>query len=239
MRSIVYGGRDFSEVCSAEVVRRGMHSVWAESLGVPGRAGALPLPGHVPPEDVVVKLMLDAGFRPGALELSAMRHRLRSWLCRPGCAELVLPDDPELTYRDAMVTDSDGWSTLFETGSCEVTFTLFDPVAYGLYRVEHSSRFDIDGTWSTLPVLVLEAARGSSILVSHPSSGRAVRIDREFLGGERVVVDCAEERVTVDGVDARADVALASDFPALEPGECILSFSNVTDVEVRFWERWL
>ena len=44
MRSIVYAGNDFSRYCSAEVVDRGLHALAADSLAVPGRAGALPLP---------------------------------------------------------------------------------------------------------------------------------------------------------------------------------------------------
>lgn len=39
MRSIVYAGNDFSDVCSAEVVARSANPIIAEYMRVPGRAG--------------------------------------------------------------------------------------------------------------------------------------------------------------------------------------------------------
>ena len=46
------------------------------------------------------------------------------------------------------------------------------------------------------------------------------------------------ETVLINDADARDCVALASDFFALEPGNCIVSTSNCTYVETRFAERW-
>lgn len=238
MRSIVYGGNDFSRYCSAVVVERGVHALSADTLSVPGRAGALPLPAHVPPEDVVVRLMLDCGYSPGSARLSRMRHELRAWLCQAGCATLVLPDDPGLEYEDALLTDASAWTDLFETGECEVTFTLFDPVAYGAERVERTHAFEVGGTWPTLPVITMTAEAGASVQVSNVRSRRSVLVERAFAGGEGVVVDCASESVRVNGADVRNKVALGSDFFALDPGACELAFSGCSSFEVAFRERW-
>lgn len=238
MRSIVYAGNDFSRYCSAEVVERGVHALAADSLDVPGRAGALPLPAYVPPEDVRVKLMLDCGYRPGSAELSQVRHDMRSWLCQPGCASLVLPDDPSLEYRDVLLTGAAAWSDLFETGSCIVTFTLFDPVAYGAQRVERTYSFEVGGTWPTLPEFRMVASAGDAVQVACPAIGQGVRIEQTFAGGEAVVIDCAEETVLVSDADARDIVTLGSDFFALRPGACTLTYTGCTYGEARFRERW-
>ena len=99
MRSIVYAGNDFSEVCSAEVIERAANPIVAEAMAVPGRAGALLVSGYIPPVDVRVRLFMDPGYRPNASGLADLRHRLRAWLLLPGGGTLVLPDEPDLPGR--------------------------------------------------------------------------------------------------------------------------------------------
>jgi hypothetical protein len=52
----------------------------------------------------------------------------------------------------------------------------------------------------------------------------------------RVVIG---EGVTIDGVDARAEVTLASDFFSLSPGDCTLFFSGCSSHVTSFCERWV
>ena len=238
MRSIVYAGNDFSDVCSAEVVARSANPIIAEYMRVPGRAGALLVTGYIPPVDVTVRLFMDMGYNPGFTGMAQMRAKVRRWLSWPGGGNLILPDDPEIEYRDAILVGAADWSNLFEDGECQLTFTLFDPIGWGAERVERTARFDVGGNWPTLPEIRLVAAAGSYLQVSVPSIGRGIRVDYGFSGGEAVVVDCQGETVRINDVDARDCVALASDFFALDPGEVILSTSNCTYVETRFSERW-
>lgn len=238
MRSIIYAGNDFSPICSAEVVEDAAAAQEAEYAKVPGRAGGELVSTYIPPLDVRVRLFLDPGFDPDVVQLSEMRHRLHAWLCVPGGGTLVLPDDPEREYRDALLIAASTWSRLFESGECEVTFTLFDPVAYGAARIERDASFDVGGTWRTMPEFRLVAAAGSSLRVTELSSGGYIEVEYGFAGGEAVVIDCAEERVWVNDGDARDCVTLGSDFFALEPGECRLTFAGVTYFETRFRERW-
>lgn len=239
MRSIVYCGQDFSELCSAEVVGRTATPVVAEAMDVPGRAGALLVSERVPPVNVTVRLYLDVGFKMDAAALADARRRLSFWLCVPGGGELVLPDDPERTYRDALMVDAGEWSKLFSDGQCEVTFTLFDPIACRMERAERGPSFAVAGTFETWPVFTMVAAAGPYVRVAERIYGRYVLVEHTFAGGEVVVVDCASESVTIDGVDARADVAFGSDFFALQPGERRLVYSGCDSQVAEFRERWL
>ena len=238
MRSIIYAGNDFSPICSAQVIERSANPIAAEVMEVPGRAGSEVVSTYIPPTDVRVKLFLDPGFDAGPAELAEMRHLVRSWLCVPGGGTLVLPDDPEREYRDALLIAASAWSQLFESGECEITFTLFDPISYGMARIEREASFEVGGTWDTLPEFRLVASAGSALQVSKPATGELLRVEHGFAGGEAVVIDCAEERVWVNDGDARDCVTLGSDFFALQPGPCTLGFSGCSRFETRFRERW-
>ncbi len=237
MRSIVYNGIDLSEWCTAEVIEKVALPIVPETMVVPGRAGALLVSGRILPRLVRVRLFMDAGFRPGTNGLADIRHRVYSALCSTAGGTLRLPDEPEYEYRDAVCTDAGVWSSLFEDGQGEVTFALLDPVAYGRARSETDTSFEVGGSWPTWPTFELVASSGTAIQVSNGSE--LVRIEHAFSGGEAVRVDCESEGVTIDGVDARADVTLASDFFPLTPGDRDLSFSGCSSHVTSFHERWL
>lgn len=237
MRSIVYNGIDLSEWCSAEIIEKVALPVVPETMVVPGRAGALLVSGRIPPRLVRVRLFMDAGFRPGTNGLADIRHRVYAALCSTAGGTLRLPDEPEFEYRDAVCTDAGSWSLLFEDGKGEVTFALLDPVAYGRARSENGTSFEVGGSWPTWPTFELVASAGSAVQVGN--DGEFVRIERVFSGGEMVRIDCESEGVTVDGVDTRADVTLASDFFSLAPGNVTLAYSGCSSHVTTFRERWL
>lgn len=237
MRSIVYNRVDLSDFCSAEVIEKVALPVVPETMVVPGRAGALLVSGRIPPRMVRVRLFMDAGYKPGANGLADIRHRVYSALCSTAGGTLRLPDEPEFEYRDVVCTDAGAWSTLFEDGHGEVTFALLDPVAYGKARAEAGTTFEVGGSWATWPTFELVAEAGSAAQAG--CGGAFVRVEHAFAGGENVRIDCETEGVTVDGVDARADVALESDFFPLVPGSCELTFSGCSAHVTAFNERWL
>ena len=237
MRSIIYNGVDLSDVCSAEVIEKVAQPVVPDALAVPGRAGAMIVSGRIPPRTVRVRLFLDAGFKPDVNGLADVRHKVYAALCQPDGGTLVLPDEPELFYCDAMCTDAGAWSSLFEDGRGEVAFTLYDPVAYGIERREHSASFRVGGSWPTWPGFERAASAGTAVQICY--GGKLLRVEHAFLGGEVVAIDCEKESVAIDGADARADVTLMSDFFALSPGVCDLLVTGCTSFEVTFRERWL
>lgn len=237
MRSIVYNGIDLSEWCSAEVVEKVAMPVVPDTMVVPGRAGALLVSCRVPPRLVRVRLFMDTGFRPGTNGLADIRHRAYSALCSTAGGTLRLPDEPELEYRDAVCADAGSWSSLFEDGEGEVVFTLLDPVAYGRERTETGTAFEVCGSWPACPRFELVASAGSAVQVG--CGDAIVRVEHAFSGGEVVRIDCEGEGVTIDGVDARADVTLANDFFSLAPGSCELSFTGCSSHTTSFRERLL
>ena len=236
MKSIVFNGVDFSEFCSAEVIEKAALPIVANTMVVPGRAGALLVSGRIPPRAVRVRLFMDAGYKPGTNGLADIRHKVYSALASPS-STLRLPDEPEFEYRDVVCTDAGVWSSLFEDGHGNVEFALLDPVAYGMERIEHGASFEVGGTWPTWPTFKLVAATGSAVQVAY--GDKLVKIERSFTGGEVVLIDCEREVVTVDGADARADVTLASDLSTFSPGACDLLVTGCASFEVRFRERWL
>lgn len=238
MSSIVYNGHDLSGYVTAELVEPAGHALSPRALAVPGRPGAVLLGSELPPRVFRVRLFLDAGVSLGAEGRSEVRHLLYGWLCAPDGAELELPGEPGLSWRDAVVTDASDWDSLFEDGSCGLAFTCFDPVAYGDGKSSAGTALAVGGTWATWPVVTLTALAGSSVRVAD-ELGRYVLVERDFAAGDVVVMDFASEAVTVDGVDAASGVAVESTFFSLEPGTHALTFSGCSAHTVEWVERWL
>ena len=238
MSSIVYNGHDLSGYVTAELVEPAGHALEPRALAVPGRPGAALLGCELPPRVLRVRLFLDAGISLTADERSDIRHELYGWLVVPSGAELELPGEPGLSWRNAVVTDASDWDSLFEDGSCELAFTCFDPVAYGEGKSSAAGTMTVGGTWATWPVVTLTALAGSSVKVAD-GLGRYVLVERTFAAGDEVVMDFAAEVVTVDGVDASADVAVESTFFSLAPGAHALTFTGCSAHTVEWAERWL
>ena len=183
MSSITYGGHDFSPYVSEELVEPAGHAPLPRTLAVPGRPGAVLLGSEPPPRVLGVRLFLDAGVTLTAEERSEIRHELYGWLVAPAGAELSLSGEPDLTWRDAVVTGVSDWDTLFECGACEIEFTCFDPVVYGDEASSAGTALTVGGTWETWPVAALTALAGDSVKVAD-ESGRYVLVERELSAGD-------------------------------------------------------
>lgn len=236
MSSIVYNGHDFSSCTTCEVVE-GPHAVVPTCKAVPGRAGALLLGGKLAPLVVRVKLFLDVHSPLDDAGLSALKRQIYAWLYAPDGAGLALPGFPSLEWRDAVVTSASPWSSVAEDAYCDVVFTCFDPIAFGAPRSEDGATFTVGGTWATWPKFELTASAGTAVQIG--CGDELVRVERSFAGGEAIVIDCKAETVNIDGVDARADVTLESDFFCLDPGDVTLYFAGCSDHTTSFHERWL
>ena len=127
MRSIVYGGVDFAAWCRAEVVEPCGHAVEPRTVAVPGRPGAVLLGGEVPPRLLTVRLYWDSLLGLDAAARAKARHEVYAALLATGGGALVVPGDPELTYRDAVCTVCGDWGSLFADASAEVGVHVLRP----------------------------------------------------------------------------------------------------------------
>ena len=238
MKSITFRGHDFSPYCTAETTLLPLAVAEPKTRTVPGRPGALLAGGTILPVEIKVKLMLCGDRRMHPLELADVRHKLAAWLGGTVGGELTLPEEPELSYRDCVVTKVKAWDALFEDGCCEVTFTAHDPVAYGKPRRVTDLSFDVGGTWPAWPVVTVRTVASKTFMVALDEEDFLTFLDPTS-NDDLVVFDCERERCLVNGEVADARVSLSSRFFSLTPGHHTLSLRACTLVSCEFRERWL
>lgn len=217
-------GDDFSEICSTEAIERAASPIIEEAMAVPGRAVALLVSGYMLPVDVRVRLFLDMGHNPGFTGMARILGTLLRWLSWPGGGNLILPDDPEIEYRDAILV---GLRLVRPLRGRRVHTDLH---AVRSHRMGRKARGALCG--GRRLANAAGVSRGGSLRILPAGlafpAGRGIRLDHDFAGGETVVIDYQGETLLINDVDTRDCVALASDFFALEPGDCIVSTSNCT-----------
>ncbi len=237
MSSFTYNGHDFSAYVSAELVEPVGHVVEAETAEVPGRPGRLLFSGDVEPLVLRLRVFMDNHAFTTA-ELAEVRRLLRGWLVCPSGGALVVPGEPELEWHDAVCTGVSDWTSLFSDGSAVVTFTCFDPIAYGKADSSALGAFNVGGSWGTWPTVGMNANAGSAVQVTDSFSGAFVRVEGGFSAGDAVLIDMEGQTVAVNGSDATGNVTLGSDFFSLRPGNMSLAFSGCSEHSVRWTERW-
>lgn len=235
MSSFTYDGHDLAPYVTAELLEPVGHVVEAYVAEVPGRPGAVLLSGDVVPLTLRLRVFMDNHAFTTA-KLAQVRRLLRGWLLATDGGVLVVPGEPTLEWHDAVCTGVSDWSSLFADGSAVVTFTCYDPIAYGDSKESDAEAFEVGGTWPTWPVYVLYADDGSSLSVTEGGAG--ITVNHAFEFEDLVIVWALSQTVTVNGKDATADVALGSDFSALSPGKHTLAFSGCSTHSVRWRERW-
>lgn len=250
MASITFNGHDLSDLTTAEVLMCGGQSFAVTSTVVPGSPKRVIEAVEFEPFRIQVKLMLKTLTATNDRVLSALRRRLRAALTVYDLegGTLTLPDEPGLSWHGVYAVDVDTWDTLFEDGSCTVTFESYDPIAYGAGAGATSTVLgatgcaldvNVGGNFDTWPTFCATALAGSALELSDDVSGRVLRIEREFVSGDAVVIDAQHQSVSVGDADVSASVTLASDFFALAPGKHHLALEGASKFTVEFTERWI
>lgn len=235
MSSFSYNGHDFSAYLTAELLEPVGHAVEAVSAEVPGRPGSVLLFGEVVPLVLRLRVFMDNHAFTTA-ELGEVRRLLRGWLLSTDGGVLVVPGEPTLEWHDVVCTGVSDWSDLFASGSAVVTFTCFDPIAYGSADESTEETFEVGGTWATWPVITLTAEAGSSVSVAENGSG--LTVEGTFAAGDLVVIDCLAQTAALNETDATASVTLGSDFFSLAPGAHTFTFTGCPAHTVAWTERW-
>ncbi|OUO62050.1 hypothetical protein B5F74_02235 [Collinsella sp. An271] len=242
-RSIWFGGHNFSPYTTAEArVAPAVPAVVAlVAPGRPGMAATSSVPGT---REIRVRLYLDLEKDTDADGLLEVRRDMAGWLGE-GAGDLRLPGVLVYSFHDVVLRDASFWESLFEEGSCELVFEALDPYLYGASGAAHgqvgatSVGVLRDGTAPAPPEVVFTASAGDGFTLGLEGSADKVEVAHTLDGTETVRVDCAAERVYVDGVAADADVACGSVFFALPPGTSEVVVTGGHDMVVYFREAWL
>ncbi len=236
MRSIVYNGVDLSEWCSAEVVEKVAQPVVSETMVVPGRAGALLVSGRIPPRLVRVRLFMTPVTSWGptgwpTFGTGSTRRCAPRLAGRCGCPTSRTRVPRCRVHRCGLLVIA----LRGRSGRGRLHAARPRGLREGTDRI--GTAFEVGGSWPTWPTFELVASAGSAVQVG--CGDAFVRVEHAFSGGEVVHIDCEDEGVTIDGVNARADVTLSSDFFSLATGNRTLTFSGCASHVTAFHERWL
>ena len=238
MKAFKFNGVDFSRWLSATPVGVPVsHSLSVTASEVPGRPGAVPTFAQTGAKEMRFFARLRVPWC-GWRQVQELQRRISTALYAPEGAELVSPRNPSLRYKDVYLTDPGEWDGLWASGSAEVGFTAYDPIAYGVRRkiADASNEFDVMGTWETRPVVTARPKAGGYWQAY--CNGAVFRLQREFDGTEVIVVDSEKALVTVDGASAMTDLTTGSDFPVFKPGKNVFQVEGGS-VSAEWDERWL
>ena len=232
---MIFNGCDLSKWFSVSFERRISPELDVATRDVPGLAGARFVRAKVKP--IVIPMKLRWRARPGA-SMARLRREVAPVLMASEPRPLVLDDEPDVHYMAIMTTQA-ALSNLWYTGTCDIEFTAYDPIAYGRDRetsLSPAATFEVGGTWPTEPIVTARPGGSVSFLrLTDNATGRFVQVTAALTSSSVVVFDMAAPNATVNG--ANAPVTFESDFFALEPGVASLRLSSGTGT-VAWTERW-
>ena len=236
---MIYNGFDFAPWFDTRLVTRSLLPEYEiATRDVPGQPGSRFMRAELKPLTIDVAAAWRA--RP-ADDMAALRRLMASRLLCLKEAELWLDDERHLGLRYMAVLTSPGaLDTLWHTGEATLTFTAYDPVAYGAEgraTVSGTSGVQVGGTFRTYPTVTVSPGGSTSALrLTNMGTGEFVQIDKAVTASSAVVIDMAAPQATVDG--SPAPVTFESDFFPLEPGANSLKLSSGT-ATVQWTERYV
>lgn len=236
---MIYNGFDFAPWFDTRLVTRSLLPEYEiATRDVPGQPGSRFMRAELKPLTIDVAAAWRA--RP-ADDMAALRRLMASRLLCLKEAELWLDDERHLGLRYMAVLTSPGaLDTLWHTGEATLTFTAYDPVAYGAEgraTVSGTSGVQVGGTFRTYPTVTVRPGGSTSALrLTNMGTGEFVQIDKAVTASSAVVIDMAAPQATVDG--SPAPVTFESDFFPLEAGANSLKLSSGT-ATVQWTERYV
>lgn len=224
---MIYNGFDFSPWFDTRLITRSLLPEYSiETQDVPYRPGERFMRAKMKPLTIKVLARWRAGQRDN---MASMRRAMAPRLLCLREAPLHLDDERHLgLYYMAVLTSPGELDNLWSTGSAELEFTAYDPVAYGAVRraaIGTSATLSVGGSAETRPTITCKPGGSvSSLKVTNMDTGEAVQVNASLTSSSTVVIDMAEERVTVNG--ANQAVTYDSDYFALQPGRNALRLSS-------------
>lgn len=206
-----------------------------ETTEVPGMHGAYVADQGLEATELEVECYMTAR---SVADVSELRRLLSSALFTTGAKKLILDDEPD-RYLLAWYKGGADISRNAHKPSVTLTFLCSDPVAYGEIKTASLStsrkKINAGGTTRTWPVITATPSSGSYWRIINYTTGEFVRVDATFTGSQTIVVDMANERLTIDGTDHL--VTITSDFFALDGTQELYLSSGTATIE--WQERWV
>ena len=199
---MIYNGFDFAPWFDTRLITRSLLPEYEiATRDVPGQPGSRFMRADLKPLTIDVAAAWRA--RPTD-DMAALRRLMASRLMCLKEAELWLDDERHLGLRYMAVLTSPGaLDTLWHTGEATLTFTAYDPVAYGAEgraTVSGTSGVQVGGTFRTYPTVTVRPGGSTSALrLTNMGTGEFVQIDKAVTASSAVVIDMAAPQATEQG----------------------------------------
>lgn len=235
---MIFDGHDLNQWVRVKHERRLAPKITDSTVSMPGRPGSVLMRTQMKPLEIPAEIRLK--LAPCTSEDAAkVWRRLAGILITPDERKLVLPESPDLYYM-AKVTDAGEFDTLWYTGSCEIKFTAYDPIAYGKTRSatvsSGSSTLEVGGTYETYPVFDLKATSTTRVRVTNEDTGEYVLMVTNPSTNATIKVDMGAQMLRMN--TNLQKIYIGSDYFALKPGENHINIIGASGT-VTWEERWL
>lgn len=224
---MIYNGFDFSPWFDTRLITRSLMPEYdVETEDLPGRPGERFMRAKLKPLAITVRAKWRA--RP-ADDMAALRRTMVARLMCLKEAPLVLDDERHLGMHYMAVLTSPGeLDNLWHTGSADLEFTAYDPIAYGAKKtgaVGYNTTLMVGGSYETKPIIRCKPGGSVSYLkITDMGSGKFVQVTASLSSSVEVVFDMENEQTTVNGTNHAVDYD--SDYFSLQPGSNSLRLSS-------------
>jgi len=214
------------------------------------------LVSEIPGMDGAYPMGTKLGMRPIRCEITIVRslidndeafiRQLAGWLFSEQPEEFIDAKDSNVFYK-AYLDNRTDLEEIVSLGKGILDFICPDPLIYQEEREEVFANGEcftlVEGTYRTFPSLRIEfSSPADGFKITHTQLDQYIRLNRSFVAGDVVEINCASGKVTLNGVVAMTIyVWEESDFFYLVPGAQTLlcEISEVAHVNIRWKPRWL
>ncbi|HZK23814.1 MAG TPA: distal tail protein Dit [Oscillospiraceae bacterium] len=235
---MIFNNIDMCDYFTANDVRRDiLPPVAVATKAIPGRVGERFIKRNLGMGIIEVDITVE-GFL-----LSEMREKVREIagiLNTDEEKQLIFSDEPDKYYM-AILNGDTRLKEIVSVGEGMLTFLCPDPLAYSLDAVTASLANKVynGGTAEATGVITVNVTDSVDYVQAKlKSTGEIVRIGDDFVAGDTVIINLAQEHAEKNGHSIMAKVALASDFFDLPTGEFEIEVTGGTGT-LEFRERWL
>jgi predicted phage tail component-like protein len=172
---------------------------------------------------------------------------LASWLNPEGAPyNLIFDDETDKQYK-AVLTNETDFEQFVKWGKGTLHFLCPDPFAYDTTNTvanfnNDSVTVNNTGTFKTFPIFTVTFSAAANELKIEKNANEFIRIIRNFVQSDQVVIDCEKGNITLNGnTNLLSSLDIDSEFFALDVGNNIINITptGVSTASISFTKRWL